>query len=248
MIQYPSVALNIVDDRETGEQSRESRGKQVSAELGQYQADDGYTVNYVNNTNITSQHITMKILITITLLAVISCSQGASVNNTSENVSTTSEPTTVKTTVKTTEKIITTTTTTTTAKPNKPPKSLPTPKPIDDSHAFLFMTVFLFGLFGVLAFYTYKKSSGSLMNSRFQYSVLNTSLMPDHDDDNDPLMRDINRSAEDDDVNFLDMSRYQYSDDDDVELLGSDDVFLNMDAPTPSLVTTRTQVLDNQRQ
>ena len=190
----------------------------------------------------------MKILITITLLAIISCSQGAIVNSTSENVSTTSEPTTVRpeTTVKTTEKI--TTTTTTTAKPNKPPKSFPTPKPIDDSHAFLFMTVFLFGLFGVLAFYTYKKSSGSLMNSRFQYSVLNTSLMPDHDDDNDPLMRDINRSAEDDDVNFLDISRYQYSDDDDVELLGSDDVFLNMDAPTPSLVTTRTQVLDSHQQ
>ena len=57
-------------------------------------------------------------------------------------------------------------------------------------------------------------------------------------------MNDINRN-DDDDVNFLDISRYQYSDDDDVELIGQDDVFINMDAPNPSLITTRSQVRNN---
>ena len=74
---------------------------------------------------------------------------------------------------------------------------------------------------------------------RFQYSTLNSNFT-DPDDDNDPLMNDINRN--DDDVNFLDISRYQYSDDDDVELIGQDDVFINMDAPNPSLITTQSQV------
>ena len=73
-------------------------------------------------------------------------------------------------------------------------------------------------------------------------------------------MNDINRNAEDD--NFLDISNYHYSDDD-VELLGvtgisfykyqehfniswfqsdSGDFFLNVGAPNPSVIATRTQV------
>ena len=55
--------------------------------------------------------------------------------------------------------------------------------------------------------------------SRYQYSVLNTRLGDPDDDSGDPLMNDIERSEEDGD-NFLDISRYQYSDEDDVELLG----------------------------
>ena len=59
----------------------------------------------------------------------------------------------------------------------------------------------------------------SFGQSRYQYSVLNTSLMEHYDESNDPLMNDIGRDDENGD-NFLDISRYQYSDDDDVELLG----------------------------
>ena len=43
--------------------------------------------------------------------------------------------------------------------------------------------------------------------------------MEHYDESNDPLMNDIGRDDENGD-NFLDISRYQYSDDDDVELLG----------------------------
>jgi len=115
------------------------------------------------------------------------------------------------------------------------------PKPIEDSHTILFLTVFIVGFLGVLIFYAWKKSKMSVGNSRYQYSVLNTNLTDPDDDYNDPLMNDINRDAEDD--NFLDISNYHYSDDD-VELLGSDsgDFFLNVGAPNPSVITTRTQM------
>ena len=90
-----------------------------------------------------------------------------------------------------------------------------------DSHSVLFMSVFTIGLLGVIVFYIWKKSNGrwSFGPSRYQYSVLNTGLMEQYDDSNDPLMNDIGRNDENGD-NFLDISRYQYSDDDDVELLG----------------------------
>ena len=90
-----------------------------------------------------------------------------------------------------------------------------------DSHSVLFMSVFTIGLLGVIVFYIWKKSNGrwSFGPSRYQYSVLNTGLMEQYDDSNDPLMNDIGRDEENGD-NFLDISRYQYSDDDDVELLG----------------------------
>lgn len=42
--------------------------------------------------------------------------------------------------------------------------------------------------------------------------------MDPDDDSNDPLINDFVRNDEDD--NFLDISRYRYSDEDDVELLG----------------------------
>ena len=76
------------------------------------------------------------------------------------------------------------------------------------------------GLIGVIVFYVYKKSSGSLSfgDSRYQYSVLNSNLMDPDEDSNDPLITDFVRN--DDDDNFLDISRYRYSDEDDVELLG----------------------------
>ena len=66
-------------------------------------------------------------------------------------------------------------------------------------------------------FYVYKKSSGSLGDGRYQYSVLNSNLMDPDDDSNDPLINDFGRNDED---GFLDISRYRYSDEDDVELLG----------------------------
>ena len=88
------------------------------------------------------------------------------------------------------------------------------------SHTFLFVTIFSMGLIGVIVFYVYKKSSGSLSfgDGRYQYSVLNSNLMDPDDDSNDPLINDFVRNDEDD--NFLDISRYRYSDEDDVELLG----------------------------
>lgn len=43
--------------------------------------------------------------------------------------------------------------------------------------------------------------------------------MDPDDDSSDPLMNDIGMNEEND-ATFLDISRYQYSDDDDVELLG----------------------------
>ena len=87
------------------------------------------------------------------------------------------------------------------------------------SHTFLFVSIFSLGLIGVIVFYVYKKSSGSLSfgDGRYQYSVLNSNLM-DPDDDSEALITDFVRNEEDD--NFLDISRYRYSDDDDVELLG----------------------------
>ena len=90
-----------------------------------------------------------------------------------------------------------------------------------DSHSVLFMSIFTIGFIGVIVFYIWKKSNGrfSFSSSRYQYSVLNTRLINPGDDSNDPLMNDI-RINEENDVNFLDISRYQYSDDDDVELLG----------------------------
>ena len=83
------------------------------------------------------------------------------------------------------------------------------------------MSIFTIGFIGVIVFYIWKKSNGrfSFSSSRYQYSVLNTRLINPGDDSNDPLMNDI-RINEENDVNFLDISRYQYSDDDDVELLG----------------------------
>ena len=83
------------------------------------------------------------------------------------------------------------------------------------------MSIFTIGFIGVIVFYIWKKSNGrlSFSPSRYQYSVLNTRLMDPDDDSNDPLMNDIGMNEEND-VNFLDISRYQYSDDDDVELLG----------------------------
>ena len=91
-----------------------------------------------------------------------------------------------------------------------------------DSHSVLFMSIFTIGLLGVIVFYIWKKSNGrwSFGPSRYQYSVLNTSLMEHYDESSDPLMNDIGRNDENGDNNFLDISRYQYSDDDDVELLG----------------------------
>ena len=91
-----------------------------------------------------------------------------------------------------------------------------------DSHSVLFMSIFTIGLLGVIVFYILKKSNGrwSFGPSRYQYSVLNTSLMEHYDESSDPLMNDIGRNDENGDNNFLDISRYQYSDDDDVELLG----------------------------
>ena len=84
------------------------------------------------------------------------------------------------------------------------------------------MSIFTIGLLGVIVFYIWKKSNGrwSFGPSRYQYSVLNTSLMEHYDESSDPLMNDIGRNDENGDNNFLDISRYQYSDDDDVELLG----------------------------
>ena len=73
----------------------------------------------------------------------------------------------------------------------------------------------------MIVFYVYKKSSGSFGfgDGRYQYSVLNANnLMDPEDDINDPLITDFVRNDEDD--NFLDISRYRYSDEDDVELLG----------------------------
>ena len=58
----------------------------------------------------------------------------------------------------------------------------------------------------------------SFGDSRYQYSVLNSNLMDPDEDSNDPLITDFVRNDEDD--NFLDISRYRYSDEDDVELLG----------------------------
>lgn len=59
----------------------------------------------------------------------------------------------------------------------------------------------------------------SFRDGRYQYSVLNSNNLMDPDDDsNDPLINDFVRNDEDD--NFLDISRYRYSDEDDVELLG----------------------------
>ena len=88
------------------------------------------------------------------------------------------------------------------------------------SHTFLFVSIFSLGLIGVIVFYVYKKSSGSLSfgDGRYQYSVLNSNLMDPDEDSNDPLITDFGRNDSDD--NFLDISRYRYSDDDDVELLG----------------------------
>ena len=90
-----------------------------------------------------------------------------------------------------------------------------------ESHSVLFMSIFTIGFIGVIVFYIWKKSNGrlSFSPSSYQYSVLNTRLMDPDDDSNDPLMNDIGMNEESD-VNFLDISRYQYSDDDDVELLG----------------------------
>jgi len=81
------------------------------------------------------------------------------------------------------------------------------------------MSIFTIGFIGVIVFYIWKKSNRrlSFSSSRYQYSVLNTRLMNPGDDSNDPLMNDIGINEEND-VNFLDISRY--SDDDDVELLG----------------------------
>ena len=87
------------------------------------------------------------------------------------------------------------------------------------SHTFLFVSIFALGFIGVLVFYVYKKSSGSLSESRYQYSVLNSNNMLDPDEDSDPLLTDLGRNDEDDN-NFLDITRYRYSDDEDVELLG----------------------------
>ena len=89
------------------------------------------------------------------------------------------------------------------------------------SHTFLFVSIFSLGLIGVIVFYIYKKSSGSLSfgDGRYQYSVLNSNNLMDPDEDShDPLINDFVRNDEDD--NFLDISRYRYSDEDDVELLG----------------------------
>ena len=56
-------------------------------------------------------------------------------------------------------------------------------------------------------------------DGRYQYSVLNSNNLMDPDEDShDPLINDFVRNDEDD--NFLDISRYRYSDEDDVELLG----------------------------
>ena len=91
------------------------------------------------------------------------------------------------------------------------------------SHTFLFLSIFLIGFIGVLVFYIYKKSSGSLTSgeSRYQYSVLSSNNLLDPDDDsNDPLINNFGRNDHDDENNFLDINRYRYSDDDDVELLG----------------------------
>lgn len=90
-----------------------------------------------------------------------------------------------------------------------------------DSHSVLFMSIFTIGFIGVIVFYIWKKSNGrlSFSQSRYQYSVLNTRLMDPDDDSSDPLMNDIGMNEEND-ATFLDISRYQYSDDDDVELLG----------------------------
>merc|ERR1712165_2900 len=124
-----------------------------------------------------------------------------------------------------------------------------TPKPIEESHTVVFLTVFVVGFVGVIGFYIWKKSSGrwSFGEGRYQYSVLNTNThLTDQDDDsNDPLMADIGRDEADmGDNSFLDIRNYQYNDDDDVELLGADsgDFLVNLEAPNLTVVTTRSQV------
>ena len=79
---------------------------------------------------------------------------------------------------------------------------------------FLFVSIFGLGFIGVLLFYVYKKTySRDDMPYQYQYSVLNSNNQLD------PLLvNDLGRNEDDD--NFLDISRYRYSDDDDVELLG----------------------------
>jgi len=120
----------------------------------------------------------------------------------------------------------------------------PPVKPFEGSHTFLFVTIFSMGLIGVIVFYVYKKSSGSLSfgDGRYQYSVLNSNLMDPDDDSNDPLINDFVRNDEDD--NFLDISRYRYSDEDDVELLGAGpgEFLCDITSHSPATVASHTQL------
>ena len=81
---------------------------------------------------------------------------------------------------------------------------------------FLFVSIFGLGFIGVLLFYVYKRNYSRVIDNmpyQYQYSVLNSNNQLD------PLLiNDFGRNEDDD--NFLDISRYRYSDDDDVELLG----------------------------
>lgn|ERR1711874_138038 len=124
----------------------------------------------------------------------------------------------------------------------------PPVKPFEGSHTFLFVSIFSLGLIGVIVFYVYKKSSGSLSfrDGRYQYSVLNSNNLMDPDDDsNDPLINDFVRNDEDD--NFLDISRYRYSDEDDVELLGAGPGEFLCDLSSNSLtVASHTQLAGQQ--
>jgi len=116
-------------------------------------------------------------------------------------------------------------------------------KPFQGSHTFLFVSIFALGFIGVLVFYVYKKSSGSLSDSRYQYSVLNSNNMLDPDEDSDPLLTDLGRNDEDDN-NFLDITRYRYSDDEDVELLGTGagDFLCDVVPHAPVTVASQAQV------
>merc|ERR1711874_904419 len=71
----------------------------------------------------------------------------------------------------------------------------PPVKPFEGSHTFLFVSIFSLGIIGVIVFYVYKKSSGSLGfgDGRYQYSVLNSNLVDPDDDSNDPLITDFGR-------------------------------------------------------
>merc|ERR1711953_1196502 len=114
-------------------------------------------------------------------------------------------------------------------------------KPFEGSHTFLFVSIFSLGLIGVIVFYVYKKSSGSFGDGRYQYSVLNSNLMDPDDDSNDPLINDFGRN---DDDGFLDISRYRYSDEDDVELLGAGpgEFLCELSPHSPATVASHTQL------